>query len=264
MSIETATATQRRLHILPALVVLLTMSVAAPSGAATGEGRSSVTNHNSDQYGPLELQGVRQKSAQTTENPDSGAPTAMQQILLFDFWIYDADVVLFSDDDGDGYFYGIDLLLDADTIYGAADVYAAVYLSLEGGPWNEYAVTDDFSIFGESGDDEYILVTELMSGYPTGRYDLLIELFDAFDGSFLASFGPEDTSALSALPLEDFNRDAPGFDRPVNISRGGGGGSAGYGFLLLLLSVLLLRAQACKKLRQLVSRATVGFSDSGI
>ena len=59
-----------------------------------------------------------------------------------------------------------------------------MYLSYEGGPWNEYAETEDFTIFGTSSEDEYVLVSELMSGYPTGSYDILIELFDAYDGAF--------------------------------------------------------------------------------
>jgi hypothetical protein len=130
-------------------------------------------------------------------------------------------------------------LFDADTIYSAAEVYAVVYLSLDFGPWNEYGVTEDFWIFGASGTDEYVLVTELMSGYPTGDYDLLIELFDTADDSFLASFGPDETSALSYLPLEDFNRDEPLDDIPVAVSHGGGGAADAWtiGILLLLLIV---------------------------
>ena len=153
-----------------------------------------------------------------------------------DFWIYDADVILFNDNDRDGYYHGIDLLFDADTIYSEAEVYAVVYLSLEGGPWNEYAVTEDFLIFGASSDDEYVVVTELVSGYPTGSYDLLIELFDTFDNSFVASYGPVDTSALAFLQLEDSARDAPLQDTTV-IIREGGGGAIGS---LLLLPLLLV------------------------
>jgi len=158
-----------------------------------------------------------------------------------DFWIYDADVQLFNDDDRDGYFHGIDLLFDADTIYSAAEVYAVVYLSLDFGPWNEYGVTEDFWIFGASGTDEYVLVTELMSGYPTGDYDLLIELFDAVDHSFLTGFGSDETSALSFLPLEDFNRDAPIDDIPVAVSHGGGGATDAWTISILLL-LLVVRA----------------------
>jgi hypothetical protein len=257
MSTRSVTAKMRWLRALSVIVVLLSISLTAQSNSATGELRSSLTRHANgslgdaqgehgatvDSYIPLLVEGQRGRNTQVHSVSKSTPPVARQHSVLFDFWIYEADVVLFSDDDNDGYFYGIDLLLDADTLYRSAEVYAAVYLSLEGGPWNEYAVTEDFTIHGESANDEYVLVTELMSGYPTGSYDLLIELFDAFDGSFLAALGPEDTSALSALPLEDFNRDAPAFDQPVTFSRGsGGGGAAGAGSLIVLMVTLLGRA----------------------
>jgi hypothetical protein len=158
-----------------------------------------------------------------------------------DFWFYEADVILFNDDDLDGYFYGVDLLFDVDTIYDAADVYAVLYLSYEGGPWNEYAATEDFTIYGASGSDEYVIVSELMTGYPTGSYDLLIELFDAWDGTYLTSFGPADTSELSYLPLEDFDRDKPlpPVREVVIVEQGGGGGSVDGWFLAAMFLVLL-------------------------
>lgn len=157
-----------------------------------------------------------------------------------DFWFYDANVVLFNDNDRDGYFHGIDLLFDADTYYDSAEVYAVVYLSLDGGPWNEYAVTENFLIFGASAEDEYVIVSELVSGYPTGSYDLLIELFDTWDNSFVASFGPADTSALAFLQLEDAGRDAPQPGTTVIIKEGGGG-ALGW---MILLPLLLLGLRA--------------------
>jgi len=163
------------------------------------------------------------------------------QAISHDFWIFDADILLFNDYDGDGYSWGIDLLFDADTIYSEAQVYAAVYLSYEGGAWNEYAVTQDFTIYGASGNDEYVLVTELMSGYPTGDYDLLIELFDSLDGSFVASFGPEDSPELSFLPLEDFGRDEPIEEIRIAVSHGGGGAISLWMLLALLTSRLIAR-----------------------
>lgn len=174
--------------------------------------------------------GVRAPSKSSTN--ESRSPNT-------DFWFYDADVVLFNDNDQDGYFHGIDLLFDADTIYESAEVYAVAYLSLEGGPWNEYAVTENFLIFGASSDDEYVVVTELVSGYPTGSYDLLIELFDTWDNSFVASFGPVDTSELAFLQLEDAGRDAPQ-DTTV-IIREGGGGVLGWILLLPLLLAAAIR-----------------------
>ncbi len=163
-----------------------------------------------------------------------------------DFWFYSADIELFADDDRDGYYHGIDLWFDADTVYFSADVYAVVYLSLEGGPWIEYAETETFSIYGASATDDYVIVTELLAGYPTGSYDVLIELFDAWDNSFVADLGPESTSELAFLPLEDAERDVPfSSSPPIAVSRGGGGAAD-----LATLAVLALLAAAALRRRQ--------------
>lgn len=239
--------------IITAVYVLLVSALTIASAAAADELRASTSTHYAeggrdapqqtgetvDEYAALATEGERRPPGSGDEVSDGQPPTA--RASSGEFWIYDADPVLFGDDDRDGFFYGIDLLMDADTVWSSAWVYAVVYLSLDGGPWNEYASTDDFEINGQSADDEYVLVTELRSGYPTGDYDLLIELFDADTGEFLADFGPGDSSALSYLPLEDFNRDAPRFDRPVTVRHGHGGGSAGPLPLVLLALAGLLR-----------------------
>lgn len=151
-----------------------------------------------------------------------------------DFWFYLADVDLYADDDRDGFYSGVDLLFDIDTYYSVADIYVVAYLSFEGGPWEEYAVTEDFTIFGSSGTDDYVIVTDLVSGYPTGDYDILVEVFDADTNDFLAFIGPEDTSELAFLPLEDMDRDAPfGGDTRVTVNQGGGGSFAWPTLLLL-------------------------------
>ena len=185
-----------------------------------GRARISRKARTEDRYDALETDGTRQAPAKAagSSKPSSEAAAAKGSN---DFWIYYADVQLFYDDDDDGYFWGIDLLFDADTYFEVADVYAALYLSYEGGPWNEYAVTEPFSIFGATSDDEYVVVTELETGYPTGSYDLLIELYDAFDGTFVAEMGPEHNPDLAFLPLEDFNRDDP--DHGHHHHDGGGG-----------------------------------------
>lgn len=188
-----------------------------------------------DRYRALESAGKRDDRE---TNVQSGK-TFPSEKSTNDFWIYHADVELFYDDDLDGYFYGIDVLFDADTLYEVADVYAILYLSYGGGPWNEYAATDTFSLYGATSDDEYVVATELMSGYPTGSYDLLIELYDAFDGSFVAAMGPQDNSELSLLPLEDFERDEP--HRPEAHHHGGGGAMGWPGVLSLALFLLLAR-----------------------
>jgi len=238
------------LKLLSALVVLVAISVGTPANAGSDEGRESVSVHvknggreavsggveTIDHYNELQTDSGQGKTQASIQSSKQGLAPARSP--SFDFWFYEADVLLFSDDDNDGFYYGIDLLFDVDTAYTSADVYAAVYLSLDGGPWNEYAVTEDFTINGTSGSDEYVLVTELMSGYPTGSYDLLIELFDSYDGSYLASFGPEDTSELGYLPLEDFSRDAPVYDAPIARSYGSGGGASGL-WMLAMLALLV-------------------------
>jgi len=239
------------------LVLLISgASQAAPGNENADDLRSSVSRHivtggreniasarnTFEEHEALVTAGSRATSKTRGGFAKPGAGPGVTLKSANDFWFFDADVVLFNDDDNDGYFHGIDLLFDADTIYAAVEVYAVVYLSHDFGPWNEYGITDDFWIFGASGDDEYVLVTELMSGYPTGDYDLLIELFDAQDNSFLASIGPDETSELSFLPLEDFGRDEPIAEIPVAVSHGGGA-SGGWtiGFLLLMLVVSAVR-----------------------
>lgn len=191
-----------------------------------GDGRGVVSH---DEFDALVSSGERRNTTR------SDSPQKLSAAVNADFWIFDADVELFSDFDRDGYYYGIDLLFDVDTNFVVADVYAVVYLSLELGPWNEYAATDNFTIAGATGDDEYVVVSELVSGYPTGDYDILIEVFDALDGSFVASFGPEDTSELALLPIEDAGRDAP-IDTII-VVESGGGGSPGWLLLLGLLGI---------------------------
>jgi hypothetical protein len=203
-----------------------------------GRENPTQTTQTTEDYDPLVIDANR--GATGTRGKPSGPDTASaSQAGSFDFWIYDVDVILFNDDDQDGYFHGIDLLFDADTIYDSAEVYAVLYLSYEGGPWNEYGVTEDFWIYGASATDEYVMVTELMQGYQTGDYDILIELFDTWDGTYVASYGPSDTSKLSYLPLEDYNRDAPVVETRVVVNNGGGGGGAMDSWMLGAFLILL-------------------------
>lgn len=166
---------------------------------------------------------------------------ARSEALNTEFWFYAVDVELFADLDLDGYFYGIDLLFDADTIYEQADVYAVLYLSREGGPWYEYAETDVFSLFGATSDDDFVVVSELLAGYPAGSYDILIELYDTWDDSLVAEIGPEASPNLGYLPLEDAGRDAPP-DPPDVIVVEEGGGSVDLPTVLLLSLVLAVTA----------------------
>jgi hypothetical protein len=95
-------------------------------------------------------------------------------------------------------------------------------------------------LFGASSEDDYVIVTELLAGYPSGSYDILIELFDAYDNAFLAYIGPDDTSELAFLPLEDAERDVADIPNVTVVNHHQGGGSTGI-VLILFLALAALR-----------------------
>lgn len=150
-----------------------------------------------------------------------------------DHWIYEADVVLYDDLDSDGFYRFLSVRIDADTIRTGAWVYAELYLSPDGTNWEHYHSTGDFWIGGQSGDDEYFVETELVTGYPTGHYDLLVELYDADFGTYSDEFGPFQSDNMSLLPIEDSTFDAP--PGSITIVDNGGGGAFGWFSLPLLL-----------------------------
>ena len=210
------------------------------SGAVRGSGMDGIVTQ--DEFDALITTGERTPTTRSILKSDvqAKAGATYSNAPNVDFWFYSADVILFNDHDNDGFFYGIDLLFDADTYFDAVDVYAVVYLSHEGGPWNEYAATENFTIFSTSSDDEYVIVTELLEGYPSGSYDLLIELFDAYDDSFLAYFGPDDSSELAFLPLEDADWDSPVEVPEVIVVHERGGGALDWLMLLAMAATVLL------------------------
>lgn len=209
------------------------------SQGLVSEGGANADNEPStDEHKSLSLTGSRGKSTRSAGQQKLSESSAASPNE--DFWIYSVDVELFLDRDGDGYYTGIDLQFDADTYYDVADVYAVLYLSYEYGPWNEYAETEIFAIYGASAGDEYVVETDLVDGYPAGNYDILIELYDTYDHALVATLGPEDTSQLSILPLEDIGRDAPAGTTQIVVNSGGGG-SFGWSLILGLLGVIALR-----------------------
>lgn len=177
--------------------------------------------------------------AETVPRRDKTAATQSLASTVFgDHWIYDATAELFHDHDGDGYYHYLRVRLDADSYYQHAWVYAALYLSGDGRDWELYAETEDFWIEGSTSLDEYEVETELVSGYPRGLYDVLIELYDADTGVLVDEFGPAESSALALLPIEDSYRDAA--QPPVSSSAGHGGGGA-LTWLLAPLAVFAWR-----------------------
>ncbi len=159
--------------------------------------------------------------------------------------IYDVSTELISDLNYDGFYHRFSVSIDADTVYDISYVYAKIYLSYEGGPWNYYASSDNYHIHGDSELDSFIIETELSDGFPPGYYDMRIEVYDADYDEWLLSYGPYDDMSLSALPLEDSYHDD--FDTVViypvetEIVFAGHGGSMSWWLLLVPILIAVTR-----------------------
>lgn len=180
------------------------------------------------------------------------SPTVV--VALPDHWIYEADVELYDDFDNDGFHHFLSVRIDADSWRPSAWVFAELYLSADGVHWEHYHSTEDFWIGGETGDDEFFVDTELLTGYPKGYYDLLIELYDADFASYSDEFGPAQSEGLTLLPLEDKSQDP----RPVEVivvEGEGGGGSSSW---LLVPGLLAAGWRGRRRLRTSRSWASCG------
>ncbi|TQV82767.1 choice-of-anchor H family protein [Aliikangiella coralliicola] len=148
---------------------------------------------------------VRNKSqlekvkGQKKYRPES--PSTAERFHYFD--IYDSWVTLNYDKDGDGYFSEFTVNFDANFSGGYADVFADIYLSLEGGSWVHIVTTDAFTIYGSDDDDYYRVTTLLNRDFPTGEYDILIDLYEVGFSGIVATAGPNEDGDLFSLPLED-------------------------------------------------------------
>ncbi len=159
-----------------------------------------------------------------------------------DGWIFDATTTLLSDVDRDGFYHRFKIAINADTdVYRGQWVYAKLFLSFEGGPWNHYATSADFHIDGHTSLDEFVVETELSEGYPAGYYDARIELYDADSEAWLDTYDALDDSSLSAIPLEDAERDRGTYEYGVYATGSMGGTSL---FLLAVLGLWRVRHQS--------------------
>jgi hypothetical protein len=170
---------------------------------------------------------------------------------LFD--IYEADVALISDIDGDGYHHAISVFFDVDVSYDSATVYAKLYLSREGGPWSQYYTTDLFVIHGDDDADAYEVETELLEGYAPGYYDVLVEIY-SLDHAYMVASEVLDYYYLGKdLRIEDRSWDEPyeEFYSEVYVSHGGGSMATLLLFFLIIQVVIAARGalalSPCKK-----------------
>lgn len=171
----------------------------------------------------------------------SFAVGASQVALDHEYWIYDATLRFIEDWDHDGYYYRFELGFDVDTIYTHGDVYARLYLG-DGDVFREYHTTSVFHIDTTDSDDKFFVDTELLAGFPSHDYDIMIELYDAYDNHLVAVYDHTSDGDLSYRPLESYDYEAyvvPPSSGTVTVSRERGGSSGWLMFGLGLLSLVL-------------------------
>lgn len=158
-----------------------------------------------------------------------------------EFGIYDASSRLLEDFDYDGFYQTFSITFDAD-VYGQyagerANVFADLYLSHDGGPWELYFTTDFFTIVDDISEDEFEVITTLDFGYTTSHYNVLIDLYEVTHYEPVATISSEYVEALYALPLESSINDeyvvVESYPSTVIV----GGGVSIYGLLALVLAL---------------------------
>lgn len=189
------------------------------------------------------------------EIPNSS--TASRSFSDGSFVIYEAYSQLIEDYDADGYYQTFSVTFDADLItYSAHDeaaVYAELYLSENGGPWEHYYTTDSFVIHGESSDDEFEVYSTLQQGFNSNHYDVLIDLYEVGYANIIASYSSDDNNSLYALPLESSDYDVEYEETHIH------SGSFSFIALLLLGGLILVRQFTFNQLPIPVTIQDVGF-----
>jgi hypothetical protein len=161
------------------------------------------------------------------------------QTINQEFWIFDAWVEFFRDDDRDGYFNHFSVEFDADTQYNSVEVYARLYLGKDE-IFKEYHTTSSFNIFSDNSNDSFVVESELLNGFPSDEYEVLIELYDAYTDELVAVFDGNDDADLYLLSLESHEYESP----QVIVVREHGGSVSFW--CLLLLPLILIRRQRRK------------------
>lgn len=239
-------------------IVSLMVLVSAPLMAETARSAKSISFNTSAAPDETEKDSMLQQAAvdempalitqgYREENNNSPITAYMSRYSGYEIILYDASTELISDNNHDGFFHRFSVTIDADTVYESAYIYVELYLSYEGGPWNHYATSDSYHIYGDSEQDLYSIETELADGFMPGYYDIRIELYDGDHHTRILSYGPYDDPSLSALPLEDSYYDvyshaiSPVETEVVIIGDAHGHGSMGLWMITLPVLLTLIR-----------------------
>ncbi len=185
---------------------------------------------------------------QTVVNSEPMSPAVIrsrsQQVTIANrhdqyFSIYDADVELLSDIDGDGFHHALNVIFDVDVDYEGATLYAKLYLSREGGPWIQYTTSALFNIFQNDTGDTYEMTTELIDGYSPGYYAVLVEIYSLNHVDMVASEILDHHYLGKSVALEDLSRDEVIVYEEVEEFYSHGAGSFSLFFWLLLVQVVI-------------------------
>jgi hypothetical protein len=164
------------------------------------------------------------------------------------FEIYEVDIQLLSDLDGDGFHHAFNVFFDVDVSVDSATVYAKLYLSREGEPWIQYFTTDLFTIHVDAPSDAYEVETELMEGYVPGYYSVLIEIYSLDHSHMVASEVLDYHTLGKDVMIEDRYRDEPYvessseyYEEEYYYSSGGGSFAPLLIFFLIIQVVIAAR-----------------------
>jgi hypothetical protein len=155
-----------------------------------------------------------------------------------DFWIYDSFVSLVEDIDYDGYYSSFKLEFDVDTVYQSAPIYAVIYTTTSG-VFKPFYTTDIFNINGDNTRDAIIIENDLVTGFPSNDYELMIVIYDAATNEIVAVSDGTDDADLAFLSLESANFE---YTEPVEIVVVEHGGAIG---VLLIIGLGLLAYRRC-------------------
>ncbi|NVK58282.1 MAG: GlyGly-CTERM sorting domain-containing protein [Alteromonadaceae bacterium] len=232
-------------HYLLITAVFASLSLFTPQATASQPGNVAVVSVTETQHTPTlnsdkSVKKITQKKVELASlSAKSGEQLRSTQSA--DYWFYDAWVTLYTDRDYDGYFSAFDLEFDADTHYYRAPVYAIVYLGTED-YYEPFHVTDVFELYNDSSEDGVLLENELITGYPSNDYDILIELIDADTDVHVATIDAYSDADLSYQSMESVDYDIPATREVVIESHGGSWGL--WTSLMLLLIIISRRLNA--------------------
>jgi len=239
----------------------LSISYGVLSQAINTETRSNIINQNYASLIADQIIGKAtgksrdeiQNSMQTTSK-DGSLSRSTSRSYVPEFSIYDAFTTLQDDFDSDGFYRTFSVVFDADIYsYDGNDigaVYARLYLSEDGGPWYHYYTTDDFIIHSDGDQDEYEIITTFASGYHSGHYDVLIDLYQVGYDGIVATYSADNNQALYGLPLESADYDRV-YVETVEIHHGGSLSILSLILLLLFLSGRLHRRFSGRDIRSI-------------